>query len=92
MPLEIGELIQLCQRGDAFAQRKLEEIWLIERVIAKSSPWHKGENTLLRYKGAAYIPLDKALQLEIMRINHNDTQGGHFSVKRTLDAIQHKYF
>jgi hypothetical protein len=59
---------------------------------AKHSPWHVDDDDLLRNNGTTYVPLDKALQLEIMQINHDNAQGGHWGLKRTLDTIRHKYY
>jgi hypothetical protein len=59
---------------------------------AKHLPWHIDNNDLLRNNGTAYVPLDKALQLEIMQINHNNAQGGYWGSKYTLDTIHHKYY
>jgi hypothetical protein len=38
----------------------------------KDSTWSIKESGLLQYKGVAYVPPDKALQLEIMKINYNN--------------------
>jgi hypothetical protein len=71
------DLLRLCQQGDAFARKKAKELSSAEHD-AKDSTWSIEESGLLRYKGAAYVPPDKALQSEIMKVNHDDAQGGHF--------------
>jgi hypothetical protein len=38
------------------------------------------------------VPPDKALQSEIMKVNHDDAQGGHFGRAQMHDAICHKYY
>ena len=92
MPVEMEELVWLCQRGDAFAKRHINDLQDPSKSKAEHSPWHVDDKGLLRYNNAAYIPPDQALQLEIMRINHDDPQGGHFGVKRTQDCIRAKYY
>ena len=78
--MEMGELVWLCQRGDAFAKRQIDDLQDPSKSKAERSPWKVDAKGLLRYNNAAYIPPDKALQLEIMRINHDDLQGGHFEL------------
>lgn len=84
-------LLHQCQQGDAFVRKKLAEL-RSGGGEAEDSKWNIGERDLLRYRGAAYVPPDKALQAEIMRNNHDDAQGGHFGVARTLAAIRRKYY
>ena len=38
------------------------------------------------------MPNDKAVRQEIMKINHDDPYGGHFSAARTTELIHRKYF
>jgi hypothetical protein len=83
MPVEMGDLVWLCQRGDAFVRKCIDDLQGSGKTEARDSLWHLDENGLLRFDKAAYIPPDKALQLEIMRINHDGPQGGHFGCKRT---------
>jgi hypothetical protein len=68
----MSKLLWLCQQGDTFIDGKIKEITSLPEDKAKHSPWHVDDNDLLRNNGTTYIPLDKALQLEIMQINHDN--------------------
>jgi len=89
MKPDMESLLRTCQQGDAFVWKKSKEL---RAGQAEGSVWSIGERDLLRYKGAAYVPPDKALQSEIMKNNHDDAQGGHFGKARTVAAIRRKYY
>jgi hypothetical protein len=92
MPAPMTELVKRIQQRDAFAKEKLQQLRHSPDINTERSPWVIGENSLLRYRGCAYIPRDMAVRNEIMRTNHDDPQSGHFGRKRTLDVIRRKYF
>lgn len=93
MPEELGDLIRRCQQGDAFARSMIKELQENPHGTAeRSTPYSYGNDQLLRYNGAVYIPPDPALKLELIRTNHDDPQGGHAGRKRTLDALRRKYY
>ncbi|QKX60909.1 uncharacterized protein TRUGW13939_08055 [Talaromyces rugulosus] len=82
-------LLQICQQGDAFVWKKSKELHVGQ---AEGSVWSIRERDLLQYKGATYIPPDKALQSEIMKNNYNDAQRGYFGKACTIAAIRQKYY
>lgn len=93
MPEELGSLIRRCQQGDAFARSMIKELQGNSHTSAeRSTPYSYGNDELLRYNGAVYIPPDLALKLELIRTNHDDPQGGHACRKRTLDSLKRKYY
>jgi hypothetical protein len=65
------DLLCLCQQGDTFVRKKAKELSSAEHDT-KDSTWSIEESGLLQYKGAAYVPPNKALQSEIMKVNHNN--------------------
>ena len=69
MKPDMESLLRKCQQGDAFVWKKSKEL---RSGQAKGSMWSIGERDLLRYKGAAYVPPNKALQSEIMKNNYNN--------------------
>jgi transposase InsO family protein len=92
MPEPMGELLLRLQRRDAFATEQLEKLPQAPVGRAERSPWERSKNGLLRYEGKAYVPADPAVRAEILRMNHDDPQGGHFGQKRTLEAVRRKYY
>ena len=49
-------------------------------------------NGLLQFKGAVYIPRERALCSEIIHMHHDNEIAGHFGVCKTLELICQKYF
>jgi hypothetical protein len=80
-------LIQL-QRGDALAESVREKL----RDKAGDAVWSVDTDGLVRRQGKAYVPLDKAVQNEIMKICHDEPTAGHFGHKKTLKLVQRKYY
>lgn len=55
--------------------------------------WSEDHSGLVRHDGAVYIPQDRATQMEILRVNHDDPwQGGHFGQTRTLEVVRRHYW
>ena len=85
-------LIKRVQSNDEFSKEKLQSISSVGETRLRDSAWKKDADGLLRYQGCVYVPNDTALRAEIMRINHDDPQGGHFREKRTLESINRRYY
>ena len=98
MPEPMSELLCRVQQADTFSKERCEELQNLagrgqcRSDDAEDSAWSIGRDGLLRYERRVYVPKDPAIIAEIMRINHDDPQGGHFAYKRTLEAIKRKYF
>jgi hypothetical protein len=86
MPMPVTELLLMAQQRDAFATEQREKSVSGGSMEAESSPWTIGQDGLLRFSGCAYVPKDPAIRAEIMRVNHDEPQGGHFGEKRTVEA------
>jgi hypothetical protein len=90
MLVPMGTLLCQLQQEDAFVTEKQ---WQKEqKQKTGSSPWCTGRDGLLRRGEAVYVPPDIAVREEILRVQHDDPQGGHFGVERTLEAIRRKYY
>jgi transposase InsO family protein len=92
MPMSMTEMLRVAQQGDAFAQEQRRKLGSDGNMGAGSPQWKIGRDDLLRFEDGVWVPNDAAIRAEIMRVNHDDPQGGHFGEKRTLDAIRRKYF
>lgn len=91
MPEPLAALIHRCQRADVLAESIRKRLADPEKK-AKREDWSLGDDELLRFKGAVYVPPDHALRQEILRTNHDDPQGGHFGLERTHEVIGSKYY
>ena len=66
-----------------------------QRFAAKQdelSKWSIGRDGLLRRGLAVYVLEDSATKEEILHMNHDDPEAGHFARARTESAIRRKYF
>ena len=87
MPESISELLCEVQQADTFSQERCEDLQNLtgrEQCIsdgAEDSAWSIDRDGLLRYKGCVYMLKDPAIISEIIWMNHNDPQGGHFTYK-----------
>ena len=89
-----GHLLTL-QNGDAWCKERSWEALPEGKVDTGpfAGIWSEDTAGLVRHNGVVYIPSDRATQMEILRVNHDDPwQGGHFGVKRTLEVIQRHYW
>jgi transposase InsO family protein len=80
------------QRVDPFVVNKTYESASKGLRTGSARHWKMCEDGLLRYRGRAYIPLEKALRSEILRMNHDDATAGHFGFRRTFELVARKYF
>lgn len=104
MPEPMADLLQCIQKADPFScevRRHGGEVSRTHRGVrkasqgkskAKDSPWEVSTDDLLRYEGHVYVPQDPAVRMELLRVNHDDPQGGHQSSKRTLSSLRLKYY
>lgn len=86
-----NDLLEL-QRLDPFVTNedyKLVPTW---SQTGSERDYMVGSDGLLRFKGAVYVPRERALRSEIIHMYHDDETAGHFGVRRTLELIRRKYF
>lgn len=87
MPEPMSELLCKVQQADTFSQEKCEELQNLagreQRMSddAEDLAWSIGRDGLLRYERYIYVLKNPAIIAEIMYINHDDPQGGHFVYK-----------
>ena len=87
-PLPLLDLLKAIQNEDPFVKA---EGW--RKASGKPSKgWRMASDGLLRRKGAAYVPNDMTVWVEIMKMNHDDLYAGHFGHTRTTELIRRKYF
>jgi hypothetical protein len=91
MPEPLTVVLLKCQHADVYAGAIKSQLQDPNSQVNRSQ-WSIGPDDLLRFEGAVYVPPDQALKQEILKTNHDDTQGGHFGVKRTHDAVARKYY
>ncbi|EGE08388.1 hypothetical protein TEQG_08800 [Trichophyton equinum CBS 127.97] len=75
-----------------FLVPRLSELVTSSTSKADGYSWSINTHGIIRKDQKAYIPRSPALIGEILRINHDDPQGGHFGVKKTIEAIKSKYY
>jgi hypothetical protein len=93
LPTSMVELVKHAQGRDPKAldiSRQLIEGNNGARL--NGTPWSKTLDGLLRFDDRVYIPSVTELKEEILRTHHNDPQGGHYRVKRTLDAVRRRFY
>jgi hypothetical protein len=79
------------QHRDAWCKERSWEA--LPGGIVKEGPfkgiWSEDHSGLVRHDSAVYIPQNRATQMEILRVNHDDPwQGGHFGQKRRLKVVE----
>jgi hypothetical protein len=88
------ELLLELQSGDASVEQwksdVSEDLLCVIRFLKDN--WNIDQRSLLRFKGAMYMPNDLVVRQEIMKINHDDPYGGHFSLVRMAELICRKYY
>jgi hypothetical protein len=82
------------QRLDPFVvQKQYEKIPIRLRAGSDVGHWRIRETDgLLCYRGAVYVPTEKAIRSEIIYMNHDDALAGHLGYSKTLELIKRKYF
>ena len=80
------------QRVDPFVVNKTYESIPRGRRAGSEGHWKMCEDGLLRYRGRAYVPLEKSIRSEVLAINHDDAVAGHFGFRRTFELVSRKYF
>jgi hypothetical protein len=90
------ELIKYAQAMDPVSVDKLGKLkgraHENEPVRLEGTGWTKTSDGLLRHSHRVYVPNDPALRQEIMKIHHDDPQGGHYREKRTQEAIGRRFY
>ena len=72
----------LLQEGPTNLKNDLED-WKIEEVDGRKTIFHKGKN---------YIPKDKELRQDVIKMYHNREMAGHPGELETYDSIQQHYW
>ncbi|PQM43474.1 hypothetical protein VC83_09660 [Pseudogymnoascus destructans] len=86
----LADLIKTLQAADELAVHRAREAG---PAWAKgSSGWRVDDAGILRFKGAAYVPPNQAVRMEIFKICHDDPLAGHFGYKKTQELIRRKYY
>ncbi|EDN02416.1 hypothetical protein HCAG_00280 [Histoplasma mississippiense (nom. inval.)] len=92
MPESFTSFLSKAQKIDSFAAEQREKVKEKGMTVAENMLWTISEDDILRADGRAYVPQQKALIDEIISANHDDPQGGHFGIKKSIDSIQDKYY
>ena len=86
----LADLIKTLQAADELAVHRAKDAG---SARAKgSSDWRVDDAGILRFKGAAYVPPNQAVRMEIFKICHDDPLAGHFGYKKTQELIRRKYY
>ena len=78
----------------------------VQQADASEEPYDKDESgkragfkenwsivdDIIRFQGKLWIPRSPALRAELLRRNHDSIEAGHMGVKKTLKALQRKYY
>lgn len=93
LPEDLLTLVKRTQEKDAWV---LEGLWkdhtVEERGVARR-PWAEDATGLLRFEGAAYVPKDESLRMEIITSYHDEPYtGGHLGFLNTLHNIRRNFF
>ncbi len=83
-------LLKLQQRDVFVANEKWRQRFASRKN--ELSKWSMGDDELLRRDLAVYVPNDSATRDEILRMNHDDPEAGHFARARIEAAIRRKYY
>jgi hypothetical protein len=71
------DLMRMMQSADPETRMYLTKLKAGDATKLSDSHWTLSEDGLLRFRACVYIPKSSAIRFEIMRINHDDPQGGH---------------
>ena len=88
----IEEAIREAQQGDAFVR---DDLWILRRASRSSragSPWAKGPDGLLRYRGRIYIPRYHRIRYELLELYHNHPTAGHLGITKTFKRVSRHYY
>jgi len=89
---DVIRVIARLQQGDAFARKQVAGIKSGAKIGKSPKRWRVGSDELLRRDESIYVPKDKAVMQELLRVHHDDPFAGHFSEARTLELLQRKYY
>lgn len=83
----LESLVMAAQKEDAFAQRILREL-----EHQKGRPHYSvTQSGALRFKERLYVPNQRSLIGELMRLYHDDEHAGHWGVEKTLELLKRKF-
>ncbi|OQD66312.1 hypothetical protein PENANT_c346G09629, partial [Penicillium antarcticum] len=92
-------LIELIKYAQALDPVSVDKLSKMEGRAHEDGPvglagtaWTKTNDGLLRHGHRVYVPNDPALRQEIMKVHHDDPQGGHYREKRTQEAIGQRFY
>lgn len=86
----LQDLILELQKADELAIKTRKA--LEDESLRDTRGWSTDDIGLLRFRGAAYVPDDQALRMEILKICHDDPLAGHFGFKKTFELVKRKYY
>jgi hypothetical protein len=88
------ELLLELQSGDTSVEHWKSDVseGLLRVAGSSKDNWKIDQKGLLHFKGAVYVLNDLAVWQEIMKMNHDNSYGGHFGPVRMAELIRRKYY
>ena len=89
--IDILEKIRKSEAKNNEVIKAVEEIKKAEVKMLRDEEWRE-ENGLMLKKGKVYVPKDKALRVEIIRLHHDMPMGGHGGQWKTMEMVTRNFW
>ena len=74
--VDLLDKVRKCETKDDEVVRAVEEMKRTGVKILREEEWHQEDGLMLK-EGKVYVPKDKKLRAEVIRLHHDMPVGGH---------------
>jgi len=89
--IDILERIRRSEARDDEVIKEVEEMKKAGVKMLRDEEWKK-EDSLMLKEGKVYMPKDKALRVEVIRLHHNTPIGGHGGQWRMAEMVTRNFW
>jgi len=89
--VDILEKIRKSEARDDEVIKAVEEMKKVEAKMFRDKEWREKDRLMLK-KGKVYVPKDKALRVEIIRLHHNMPMGGYGGQWKMAEMVTRNFW
>jgi len=89
--IDIIEKIKKLEAKDDEVIKEVEEMKCADVKVLRDEEWQE-ENGVMLKDGKVYVPKDKKLRAEVIRLHHNTLVGGHGGQWKTTELVTRNFW
>jgi len=88
--VDLLDKVRKCEAKDDKVVKAMEEMKQARVKMLRDEEWHQ-EDSLMLKEGKVYVPRDKRLRAEVIRLYHDMSVGGHREQWKTAELVTRNF-